>query len=263
MAGRGAQSAPRARGRGASQHFLRSGTLAEALVRDAAVTGDDVVLDVGAGAGRLTAPLADRAALVYAVEVDPTLARGLHRRFGSRANVVVVVRDALQAPLPTEEFRVVANLPFGGATAILRRLLACPQLLRADVVVEWEVARKRALPWPSTMLGVCWGVHFHFALVRRLPAACFAPRPRVDAGLLRIVRRDRPLVPDSGLAAFETLVGIAFRRDMPVRRAVHGLVTPEAFKRAALELGFDRSARPRDLDAHQWAGLFHAVRRSS
>src|SRR5205823_1595633 len=128
-----------------------------------------VVLDVGAGGGRLTAPLAERAGHVYAIEVDPALAAALRRRFGDRANVTVLEGDALAVPLPDRSFSVVANLPFAGSTAILRRVLESPAFERADVILEWEAARKRAVCWPSTALGVCWGARFEFALVRRLP----------------------------------------------------------------------------------------------
>ena len=253
MAGRGAPRALRAPPRGRSQHFLRSRALAEAIVRDAAITRDDVVVDVGAGSGRLTAALAERAALVHAIELDESLVARLRTRYAARPNVVVVEGDALHVRLPSVPFRVVANLPFAGATAILRRLLDDSRFERADVIVEWGVARKWASCWPSTLLGVCWGVRYEFALVRRLPATCFEPRPSVDAGLLRIVRRAHPLVPDVEYAKFCALVRAAFRSGR-VRDVARG----PAVNRAARELGVDRSARPRDLDAHQWAGLLAA-----
>jgi 23S rRNA (adenine-N6)-dimethyltransferase len=248
---RGAACTPR---RPHSQHFLRSAALAEAIVRDAAIASNEVVLDVGAGRGRLTAPLADRAAHVYAIEVDPALAAALRRRL-ARGNVTVVEGDALHVPLPDRPFRVVANLPFDGSTAILRRVLDSPAFERADVILEWEAARKRALCWPGTILGACWGVRFEFVLVRRLSAACFEPRPPAHAGVLRITRRPAPLVRDADHAPFCAFVRAAFQSDRPVF-ALGG----RALKRAAREAGLDRSARPRDLDAHQWAALFAAVR---
>lgn len=224
-------------------------------MRGAAVRSDDIVLDVGAGRGRLTAPLAERAGHVYAIEVDPVLAGRLRQRFSGRSNVTVVEGDALRVDLPDLPFRVVANLPFDGSTGILRRLLDDSHLARADVILEWEAARKRASCWPSTMLGIRWGVRYEFVLVRRLPAACFEPRPLVDAGLLRIVRREERLVPDGDHTHFCALVRAAFHHGRPLA-ALGG----PASKRVARELGVGPSARPRDLDVHQWAALFTAVR---
>jgi 23S rRNA (adenine-N6)-dimethyltransferase len=224
------------------------------------VRPDETVVDIGAGSGRLTAALASRAASVYAVELDPVWAARLRKRFANRRNVRVVEGDALAVPLPGLPFRVVANLPFGDTTPILRRFLDDPRgrLQRADVILEWDAARKRGSCWPSTLLGVCWGVRFEFALLRRLPAACFEPRPSVDAGLLRVTRRPSPLVADEEHARFCALVRTAFRASH-----LRDLVATPAQKRAARELGVERSAQPRELDVHQWAALFAAVGRET
>jgi 23S rRNA (adenine-N6)-dimethyltransferase len=225
VAGHRARAARRAPAR--SRHFIRSERLAAELVRDAGVGALDVVLDLGAGSGRLTAPLARAACRVVAVELDGPLAEGLRGRW---ANVEVVHGDAAAVALPDEPFRVVANLPFDGTNAILRHLLDDPgvPLVRADVIVEWGVAVKRALPWPSTVAGVLWGARYRFALARRLPAGAFDPPPSVDAGVLTIERRPEPLVPPTEWTAYCAFVRRGFR---------HGL-------------------HARDVDAHGWAVRF-------
>ena len=263
MAGRSARSARAARSRPRSQHFLRSPRLAAAIVADAQVSPGELVLDIGAGSGRLTAALADRGARVHAIELAPVWAGRLRERFAAGATVVVVEADVLRAPFTAEPFRVVANLPFHLTTAILRRLLddARVPLLRADVLVEWEVARKRALCWPSTLLNVVWGARWELDAVRRIPAACFEPRPDADAGVLRISRRPEPLVLDGDLAAFRRLVEAGFRRT-PLRAALAAHVPARVFKQVGRELGFEPSAAARDLDVHQWAALFAAVSRA-
>jgi len=240
---------PRAH-RGHGRHFLRSSKLAAELVRAAGISRGDLVLDLGAGTGVLTAALTRAGARVTAIEIDPELAGTLRRRFDC-----VVEGDALRVPLPREPFKVVANLPFASGTAILRRLLD-PRvpLQRADVIVEWGLATKRAAVWPSTQLSAYWGAWFHLAVARRLPRCVFAPPPSVDAAVLRIVRRDEPLVRDA--RAYSAFLARGYR-DGP--RAV---VPWAKLKQLEAELGFDRRAQPRDLDAGQWARLFaHAVRR--
>jgi 23S rRNA (adenine-N6)-dimethyltransferase len=239
--------APRARPlRATSQHFLRSSALAAELVRDAGVGADDLVLDLGAGSGRLTAALASRARRVVAVELDPHWAKALCGRW---PNVDVVEGDATRVPLPDEPFRVVANIPFDRTTEILRLLLDDPRtpLVRADLVVEWGVALKRASPWPSTLNGVLWGAWYRFALARRLPAAAFDPPPRVDAGVLVIERRAQPLVEESAWREYRRFVASGFRHGM------HSVAPPRTLRRQAA-----RTAR--ELDAHQWAELFRTVR---
>jgi len=236
-------------GRASSQHFLRSAALAAELVRDAGVGPDDLVLDLGAGSGRLTAALAARARRVVAVELDPRWADHLRGRW---PNVDVLRGDAASVPLPAEPFRVVANVPFDSTTAILRRLLDDPRtpLVRADVVVEWGVALKRASPWPSTLNGVLWSAWYRIALERRLPAAAFDPPPSVDAGVLAIERRPEPLVDEDAWRDYRAFVAAGFRHGL---RAV---AAPRTLRNLPA-----RAAR--DLDAHQWAELFRAVRVSA
>jgi 23S rRNA (adenine-N6)-dimethyltransferase len=251
--------APRAGG----QHFLRSPRLAAALVRDASIESTDLVVDLGAGSGRLTAALADRAGRVHAIELDPLWAARLRDRFADRPNVSVIEADAARWRLPEAPFSVVANVPFDRTTAILRHLLDDPRLplRQADLIVEWGVALKRSARWPSTMLNVLWGAWYEIALVRRLPAALFEPKPRVDAGLLRFVRRPEPLVPDSDGQRFSAFLEHAFTgRGQALRQTLASFLSPRELKRLARELGFDPSAAARDLDLYQWTTLFGAVR---
>jgi 23S rRNA (adenine-N6)-dimethyltransferase len=185
--------------------------LAAELVRDAGVGAGELVLDLGAGSGRLTAELARAGARVVAVELDPRWVEHLRGRW---EGVDVVLADAASVPLPQDPFRVVANLPFDRTTAILRHLLDDPlvPLVRADVIVEWGVAVKRALPWPSTVNDVVWGAWYSSAVTRRLPRRAFEPSPAVDAGVLVFERRVRTLVPPELAGSYRRFVAGGFRR---------------------------------------------------
>ena len=219
--------------RAPSQHFLRRPVAAE-LVRDTRLTRDDLVVDLGAGTGRLTAELARAARRVVSGELDRGLVARLHGRW---ANVEVVEADAREVVLPREPFRVVANLPFAGTNEILRHLLDDPRvpLVRADLVVQWGVAAKRALPWPSTVNGVVWGAWYSTRVARRLPRSAFAPPPSVDAAVLVFERRPAPLVPIELAAGYRRFVARGFREG---RRLVR--------------------AEPRQLDPYEWAARYLA-----
>lgn len=242
-----AHASRRAARRGLDQHFLRSNRLAAELVRSAGLTRDDLVLEIGAGSGRLTAELARVAGHVVAVELDARWARQLRARVAD--NVTVVQANGLRVPLPREPFRVVANLPFGQTTAFLRHLLDDPSvpLEQADVVVEWGYALKRAAVWPSTLLGATWGAWWTFRIDRRLAAGCFEPAPSVNAGLLVVARRDPPLVPISDGSAYREFVRRGFTAGL------RSVASPRHVRRIA------RRAAPRDLDVHQWAALFRST----
>lgn len=191
------------------QNFLRP-EFADRLVADVDFQPGELVVEIGAGLGAITLALAHREVEVVAVEVDPVLAQRLRERVRGmgRGRVRVVEADFLSLPLPTRPFRVMGSLPFGGTTDILRRLLDDPgvPLKRADVVVQREVARKRAAIPPSTLLSTVWAPWWEFHLGRRIPAAAFRPVPQVDAGLLVITRRDSPLLPPAMAASWAGFV---------------------------------------------------------
>jgi len=203
-----------ARQRALAQNFLRSRALADRLVREADVSRCDLVLELGAGTGVLTAALARRAGRVLAVELDPAWARRLLDRFADEESVLVVHGDALLFPLPGEPFRVLANLPFNRTTALLRHLLDDPAstLTEADLVVQEEVARKRARN-RGTALTISWAPWFEFSLGPRLPPQAFRPVPRVRAAVLRVRRRTEPLLPLGERTAFARFVSALFEHD--------------------------------------------------
>jgi 23S rRNA (adenine-N6)-dimethyltransferase len=250
------RASPQARPRG--RHALRSRAFAGELVRDAGIQPGTLALDLGAGGGALTRALLDAGARVRAVELDALALEGLRARFGADPRVEVVEADATLLPLPDEDFAVVANLPFAAGTAILRRLLGDPdvRLTQLDAIVEWGLAAKRTAVWPSTLLGCVWGARYELRVVRRVPRACFAPPPSVDAAVLRATRRPDPLVAPADASAYAALLQRAFAAQVPLdrilpRRLVH---------RVAHELGFDPHAAARDLDVRQWSELYASVR---
>jgi len=222
-------------------------------VRDARVAPGDLVVDVGAGSGMLTRSLLAAGARVVAVEPDAALAARL-RRACPEAQVVAV--EAERFRWPDEPFSVVANLPFAHTTEILRTLLADPALplQSLDAIVQWELALKRTRLWPSSFQAVLWSTWFELEVARRLAPAAFAPPPSVAAAVLRATRRAEPLVPAEAAPAFASFLGRGYREGT-LRRVV------PAFARLADDLGLERSATARDLDARHWAALFRSVRR--
>lgn len=173
--------------------------LAAELVAGLELRPGELVVEIGAGAGAWTEALVRGGAEVVAVELDPEWAARLRARFGpgGPTRIRVVEADFLALPLPARPFRVVGSVPFGATTQILRRLFDDPvsALVRADLVVQWEVARKRAESPPQTLLSTAWAPWWEFALGPRLPAGSFRPVPSVDAALLRATRRAPALLP--------------------------------------------------------------------
>jgi 23S rRNA (adenine-N6)-dimethyltransferase len=149
------------------------------VVSAAAVRPGELVLDIGAGEGALTAHLVRAGARVIAVELNPRRAAVLRERF---SDITVVHADATSIPLPGRPFRVVANPPYRISSRLLRRLLApSSRLVAADLVLQRAVVRKYA----SGNAG-----RFRLTVGLTLPRRAFRPPPHVDSAVL-VVRRRR------------------------------------------------------------------------
>lgn len=153
------------------------------LVAHAGVRPGDLVVDLGAGTGALTAPLVAAGAHVVAVELHPERAARLRARFAD-GPVTVVRADIAHLRLPRRPFTVVANPPFAIVAGTVRLLSqAQTALRRADLVVPLHTARRilaRRLP-PD----------LHASVDLRMPRSAFSPRPSVDVAVLTIRRRNQ------------------------------------------------------------------------
>ncbi len=206
----------------------------------------------------MTLPLSRLGRPLTAVEVDPRRARRLDRR--TPGHVHVVHADLLRYRLPRHPHVLVGNVPFHLTTAVLKRLLAAPHWHTAILLVQWEVARRRAGIGGATLLTARWWPWFEFTVDRRVPARAFRPAPSVDAGLLVARRRTRPLVRQRG--PYQRFVGEVFTgggrglRGILTRTTGADRATTAAWLRRA---GISPQALPRDLTAEQWAQVWHSA----
>ena len=247
------------------QNFLADRNLLEAIVREAGLDRDDVVLEVGAGEGVLTAELARVGVAVHAVELDERLRPGLELLALEHDQVALHFGDALRLdlgaldPAPTA---MVANLPYSIATPLILRTIAeLPSVERWTVMVQREIAdRIRAEPGtkaygsPSVIVQLACEVR----ILRKVDRAVFTPRPRVDSALLRLGR--------TGPAASEWTSRVvrgafAHRRKALARSLEHAGVAERMAARSALQqLGLAEDARAERLTPTQFAELAERLR---
>jgi 16S rRNA (adenine1518-N6/adenine1519-N6)-dimethyltransferase len=246
------------------QNFLADPNLLDAIVRDAELGPDDVVLEVGAGEGVLSGRLAPAAAHLHTVEIDRGLEPALER-IATLPNVNLHWGDAMKLdlagfdPAPSA---MVANLPYAVATPlILRTIEELPSLRRWTVMVQREIAdRLRAAPGsrvyggPSAIAQLACEVE----LLRAVDPAVFKPRPRVDSAILRLRRTGA-----GADAETRELIRAAFahRRKSLARSLEHaapGSLVPA--REALAELGLPEDSRAEALAPGQFAALSAKLR---
>jgi 16S rRNA (adenine1518-N6/adenine1519-N6)-dimethyltransferase len=247
------------------QNFLSDPNLLDAIVRDAEVGADDVVLEVGAGEGVLSERLAAVVGRVHVIEIDRGL-EGALESLAARSNVDLHWGDAIKLDLAAFDpapNAVVSNLPYAVATPlILRTIEQLPSVQRWTVMVQREIAdRLRAAPGsrtygsPSVLVQLaCEG-----KLVRKVDPAVFRPRPRVSSAILGLRRTGPGADP-----ATRQLVRAAFahRRKSLARSLEH--VRPGSLGpvRAGLcELGLPEDSRAEQLAPEEFRALAKVLSR--
>jgi 16S rRNA (adenine1518-N6/adenine1519-N6)-dimethyltransferase len=246
------------------QHFLVDRNLLDVIGRLADLDPGDVVLEVGPGLGILTRYLADRVALVHAIELDRSLAEPLGEALEGATNVRLTYADALAvdldalAPAPA---KLVANLPYAIATPlVLEALEHAPGIGRFVVMVQREVAdRYFAEPGTKAYGAVSVLVRLQARRVgfHPVPPTVFRPRPRVDSALVAFER-----VPAPPLERVRPLVEAAFahrRKTLANSVATSGFASRQEAERALDAIGRSTRTRAEELEPGELVALADAL----
>ncbi|MCI0641692.1 MAG: 16S rRNA (adenine(1518)-N(6)/adenine(1519)-N(6))-dimethyltransferase RsmA [Gemmataceae bacterium] len=261
------------------QSFLVDLNLIDYIVKQAELTRDDMVLEVGAGTGSLTAQLAQHAGAVLSVEVDRDFYALARETLGPPAHVQLVLSDILknknqlnpQAVTPLADgwrrfgeqggkhLKLVSNLPYAVATPVLANLLLSDlPFERLVVTVQWEIA-ERLVAWPGTKnfgaLTVLVQSLADVELLRKLQPAVFWPRPQVSSAIVRIWPRAKKRAQIRNVQRFrEFLRDLYAHRRKNLRGALVNLPDKPFDKsevdRKLAELGIDGNSRAETLDRH-------------
>lgn len=240
------------------QHFLTSSDTIEQIVSAIAPREGETIVEIGPGQAAITAPLADSATTLHAIEFDRDLIAKLQKQFQDRANVIIHQADALQFDFSTlgDNLRIVGNLPYNISTPLLFHLLAFKNIV-ADMhfMLQKEVVdRMSATPGSKDYgrLTIMLGCQLEVVPLFDVPPDAFTPPPKVMSSVVRM----RPLPQDhfdiQDTPELEQIVRQAFsRRRKTLRNALQGLASEAEIEAAGLDAG----KRPEQIPVEGWIRL--------
>ncbi|MBQ2472972.1 MAG: 16S rRNA (adenine(1518)-N(6)/adenine(1519)-N(6))-dimethyltransferase RsmA [Lachnospira sp.] len=254
------------------QNFLIDENIVEKIVREAGVTKDDFVLEIGPGIGTMTQILCENAREVVAVEIDtkliPILKEDTLRYYD---NVTVINEDILKLDINkiVEEknngkpIKVVTNLPYYITTPIIMGLFENHVALDSiTIMVQKEVAdRMQVGPGTKDYGALSLAVQYYAKpeIVLNVPASCFMPRPNVDSAVIRLNRYQTPAYDVKNEKLLFNLIKASFlqRRKTMLNSVSNGLgnVTKEDLANALESMGLPKTVRGEALTLEQFVEL--------
>lgn len=256
------------------QSFLEDRNVIRKIAGLARLSGEDTVVEVGAGLGYLTEEMEKEAARVVALELDSRLAALLREKFSGREKVEIVEGDVLKYDFASAASRgrikVVGNLPYYISSQILFRLLRFRRSISLMVLMfQKELADRFLAPPGNKDYGIPSVILARYATTTReltVPPACFYPRPEVVSAVLRIALKEEGeggAVPEAmpeamdAERAFVATVRAAFarRRKTLANNLRAAGFAADGLERAFGRAGIDGGRRAETLSADEFGRL--------
>lgn len=254
------------------QNFLIDGNVVEKIVREAGVTKDDFVLEIGPGIGTMTQLLCENAREVAAVEIDTNLIPILAETLAAYDNVTVINEDILKVDISAlaqeknggRPIKVVANLPYYITTPIIMGLFESHVPIDSiTIMVQKEVAdRMQVGPGTKDYGALSLAVQYYARpeIVLNVPPTCFMPRPNVGSAVIRLKKHEScPVKVDEPEYMFR-LIRASFNQRR--KTLANGLsnsselgLSKERIAAALEALGLSSSVRGEALTLEQFAQL--------
>lgn len=242
-----------------SQNFLHSRQLVSQLVWKTSFGKNDTVVEIGPGRGIITQELLQVARTVIAVEIDRWLCQSLSARLTNHPGLILFQGNFLSFPLPESGYKVFANTPFSIEGKVIRKLIDGknpPQethlVVRKDVGERWVGHRKESY---FSLVRKPW---FSMEITHWFRESDFIPQPKVDAVMIKISKRETPLLNHPEQESYVQFIEQGFGGGRRINTNLRSLLSIKQLKRLGGRYGFSYQARPTELNFKQWLQLFRA-----
>lgn len=163
----------------------------ERLIESAEVNPLDTALEIGAGLGNITVPLAGPARRVYAVERNPKFLPALRERTAGLGNVVIVHGDALHIGFPPFT-KITSNLPYAVCEAFIQRLTATRFEMAALIVPRSLALKLTARPSDEiySKLTLVAEAFFEISIIEDVGPEAYLPPPGTTTSIVTLRPRE-------------------------------------------------------------------------
>lgn len=247
------------------QNFLFDKNLLNAIVNDGKVTKDDIVLEIGAGAGTLTSVLAEKAKKVISFEIDNSLVPVLNEVKTKHKNIEFHFQDFMEAQVENlfdGKARVVANIPYYITTPIVFRLVEHLEKFSSILVlVQKEVAERFASVHGTKDYGITSVILqaiFDVSIPRVVKKECFTPMPKIDSALCLLIPHNKYKI--SNFEKFKDFVHLSFSmRRKTMLNNLKSKYEKEKIVEALKKFNYLETVRPEEISVENFINIFDCL----
>ena len=259
------------------QNFLIDESVINRIMEE--VSPDDIVMEIGAGAGFVTEQLVSKAKKVYAVEIDEEAVSVLKKI--NAQNLSIIHQDILKTNLKELEdttFKVVANIPYYITSPILVHLLGeiddldnenRNRISEIILMVQYEVAQRLVANEKSQakqygLLSILTQFYADTEIIKKVPARSFYPAPKVDSALVKLKVRKEPLVKLEDYSFFKKVIKACFatRRKNLKNSLLNGGFSKDMISTALSNLNIPENTRGETLSIQELALLSEELKKN-
>jgi 16S rRNA (adenine1518-N6/adenine1519-N6)-dimethyltransferase len=215
------------------QNFLFDPNALRKIIKASDLKPEDYVLEIGTGLGSLTELLSKEAFFVTTIEIDRDLSSALVSILKPLENVKLIEGDILEIDIekviPHSNYIVVANIPYYITSAVIRKLLESKiKPRRIILTIQREVAERICgLEKKMSILTLSVLIYGNPKIFGHIPANCFYPKPNVESSILIVDIYDKPLIQETLIPLFFTLVHAGFNQKRKTIRNALSSQLPE------------------------------------
>lgn len=251
------------------QNFLINQTILNKIISFAELNKEDVVVEIGAGLGDLTALLANRARVVIALELDRRLISLLEDRFRENEKVRIVGSDALKFNYQEvfkhyhSKLKVIGNIPYYLSTALTTKMINMRSIISMILFMFQKEVAERIVARPGSKtygpLSILSQIYADVSMVMEVQRSYFSPQPKVDSALVKFRMYQKPKLAIGDEDKFEKALHLIFaRRRKTLLNALMGRGEKEKEKLAELceSVGINPMRRAETLTLDEFDKLF-------